>query len=106
VSSTRGGFALDLRVLHTPGFEPKYAVVPTTVFDSHFANSVPADTMFFFAGYDLYGQNWAPLRDALNDVKLADGGTLDESLQQFGEATGLDIEKDILSADRRIRRRG
>ncbi len=97
VSSTGDGFALDLRVLHAPGFKPKYAVAPTKVFDSHFADSVPADTMFFFAGYDLYGQNWLPLRDALTDVKLPDGMTLDDFLQQFGEETGLDLEKDILS---------
>jgi Protein of unknown function (DUF3352)/Predicted membrane protein (DUF2207) len=97
VSSTGDGFALDLRVLHAQGFEPKYAIAPTKAFDSHFADSVPADTMFFFAGYDLYGQNWVPLRDALKDLKLPDGATLDDFVQQFGEQTGLDLEKDILS---------
>ena len=97
VSSTGDGFALDLKVLRAPGFKPRYAVAPTKVFDSHFADSVPADTMFFFAGFDLYGQNWVPLRDALKDVKLPDGATLDDFLQQFGKETGLDLEKDILS---------
>jgi hypothetical protein len=43
VSATGDGFALDLTVLHAPGFDPKYPTEPTQVFDSHFADSVPAD---------------------------------------------------------------
>ncbi len=97
ISSTGDGFALDVRVLHEPGFVPKFAVSPTRVFDSHFADSVPAETMFFFAGYDLYGQNWAPLRDYLDDAKLPDGSTLDDFIQTFADETGLNLEDDILA---------
>ena len=96
ISAAGDGFALDLTVLYTPGFEPDYAVEPTEVFDSHFADSVPADTMLFFAGYDLYGQTKA-FSDYLDQLELADGSTGDDFLEDFAEATGLDLEEDILA---------
>jgi hypothetical protein len=97
ISSTADGFALDLTVLHAPGFEPQYAAEPTKTFESHFADRVPADTMFFFAGYDLYGQSWQPLRDRLDEIEFTDGMTLDSYLEDFATETGLDLEQDILS---------
>ena len=96
VSAAGDGFALDLTVLHAPGFDPKYAAEPTEVFDSHFAGSVPADTMFFLAGYDIYGQTKA-LGDYLDQIGPSDGPSGDEFLDGFTEATGLDLEEDILS---------
>ena len=96
VSATGDGFAVDLTVLHAPDFEPKYAAEPTKVFDSHFADAVPADTIFFFAGYDFYGQNWQPLRDYL-DTDSPDGMTLNDFLGDFTAETGLDLEEDILA---------
>ncbi|MEX1195942.1 MAG: DUF3352 domain-containing protein [Dehalococcoidia bacterium] len=97
VSSTSDGFAFDVTVLHAPGFEPELAFEPTAAFESHFAESVPADTMFYFAGYDIYGQNWLPARAYFEDVEFSDGKTLDDFLDEFADETGLDLEDDILS---------
>lgn len=96
ISAAGDGYALDLTVLQAPGFEPKYAVEPTGPFDSHFAGSVPADTMFFFAGYDIYGQAKA-LEESLDQISPSDGSSGDDFLKGFTDATGLDLENDILS---------
>jgi hypothetical protein len=98
ISSTSDGFALDLTVLHAPGYERDgYIAAPTKVFDSHFADNVPADTMFFYAGYDAYGQYWHPMREYMETADSTDGSLLDDFLGEFTADTGLDFEEDILS---------
>lgn len=97
ISSTSDGFALDATVLHADGFDPERAFEPTQAFDSHFADSVPSDTMFYFAGYDLYNQNWLPLSEYMEGIGLDDGETSDDLLDSFTDETGLDLEDDILS---------
>jgi len=96
VSAAGDGFALDFTVLHAPGFEPSYAIEPSTAFDSHFAAAVPDDTMFFFAGYDIYGQ-FKALGDYLDQIGPTGGPAGDDFLNGFTEVTGLDLEDDVLS---------
>lgn len=96
VSATGDRFALDLTVLHAPGFDPKYPTEPTQVFDSHFAGSVPADTMFFFAGYDIYGQAKG-LSDYLDKFGPPGSQEGDDFLGDFEDTTGLDLVEDVLS---------
>jgi hypothetical protein len=97
VSSTSDGFAFDVTVLHAEGFEPELAFEPTRAFDSHFADSVSADTMFFFAGYDIYGQNYLPAKEWFEDVEFEDGQTIDDIFDDFEDETGLHLEDDILA---------
>ncbi len=96
LSAADEGFALDLTVLHAPDFKPAYPVEPAVAFDSHFAGSVPADTMFFIAGYDIYAQTKG-LSDYLDKFGSPSGPDAADSLAEFKDATGLDLVEDVLA---------
>ncbi len=71
VSARHDGFVADATVLRAPDAPAERDYAFDTVFDSHFADQVPADTMAFVAGYDLYHQAYVPLRDSLADLDLS-----------------------------------
>ena len=52
--------------------------------------------MFFAAGYDIYGQ-FKALGDYLDQIGPTDGTDGQDLLEGFTEATGLEIEDDVLS---------
>jgi hypothetical protein len=52
--------------------------------------------MFFLAGYDIYGQTKA-LGDYLDQIGPSGGPSGEDFLDGFTEATGLDLEEDILA---------
>jgi hypothetical protein len=97
VSSTGDGFALDATVLHAPGFEPKYAAVPTKAFDSRFAGSLPPETMFFFAGNDPYNEGYLSRQDEFLDTPGPGGQTIRDVLDEIERELGFDLEADLLA---------
>lgn len=74
VSSRRDGFLIDVSLLRAPGVPADNDYALSTVFESHYAEQVPADTLAFIAGYDLYNQFYVPGFDAIAglDVNLSD----------------------------------
>jgi hypothetical protein len=97
ITSTGDGFTLDATVLHAPGFEPTYAAVPAKVFDSQFADRVPADTMFFFASSDLYREGYLSGQDEFFDRAGPDGKTIKEMIDGIERELGIDLEADLLA---------
>jgi hypothetical protein len=98
ISSMGDGFALNAAVLHQPGFEPKYAPVPAKAFDSRFASRLPADTMFFFAGSDLFPEGYLSGQDDYFDAG-GDSQTISDIIQQFENELGFELEADLMSGE-------
>ena len=96
VSARRDAFVLDASVLRAPDAEKEQALA--RVFDSHFAGTVPEDTMFFAAGYDLFNGVYVPLRDAISETPLesADQQTVEEAINDLEREIGLNFEEDLL----------
>jgi Protein of unknown function (DUF3352) len=97
VSSQGDGFVADASVLLAPGAEipPGYG---STVFNPQFASAVPAETLFFYAGFDLYNGYYVPLRDTLEKFRPEGSGqTIQQELNTFEEEIGFDLENDLLS---------
>lgn len=69
LSSRKDGFVFDVNVLHAPGVTPD--AIFSRVFDTHYAGRVPDDTLLFAAGYDLYGQAWQPVYEAIAEIDLS-----------------------------------
>jgi hypothetical protein len=97
VSSMDAGFAFDLTVLHADGFDPGFRFEPTQAFDSHFAERVPAETMLFLAGYDIYNQSWLPAKQHLEELDFGEDQTFQDILDDISEETGVDIEAELLA---------
>lgn len=62
-------FVIDALTLQPPGAPPNTEYLLDTPFDTEYASQVPEDTLAFAAGYDLYGEVYEPLYDAVKDIK-------------------------------------
>jgi hypothetical protein len=84
MSATSDGLLVDLTSLRAPGATPadSYLSIP---FETKFADAVPADTLLFGAGYDLYNQIYRPLYDSFADIDL---NFLDPYCSSTAEFTG------------------
>jgi len=102
LSSQRDGFVLDYSYLVPAESSDKLGLgVP---FKSQYAERVPADTMLFFSGNDLYNEGYVPGRD---DLFEATGDLFQESgqesqtwsdiLSDLEREIGIDLEDDLLS---------
>jgi len=96
VSARRDAFVLDASVLRAPDAEEEQSLA--RVFDSRFAGTVPVDTMFFAAGYDLFNGTYVPLRDAISEtpIESADQQTVEEAINDLEQEIGLNFEEDLL----------
>ena len=96
LSAHRHGFVLDSFVFQSP--ESQEEAPSATVFESRYAETVPADTLFFAAGYDLFNGLYVPLRDAIAETAVDpdSGETVDDLLDAFQEEIGVDFEDDML----------
>ena len=68
VSAFGDGFVIDAIVLRAPDAPAGTNDVVNTVFETHYAERVPEDTLAFIAGYDLYGEIYLPLYDAIAEI--------------------------------------
>ena len=59
---------------------------------------MPADTLFFAAGHDLFSGVYVPLRDAFAETAVDpdSGETVEDMLDTFQEEIGVDFEDDML----------
>jgi Protein of unknown function (DUF3352) len=97
ISATGDGFTADASVLLAPGAEvpPGYG---GRTFDSKFAEMVPEDTLFFYAGYDPYNAAYLPAKDTLEQfTPEGSNATVQEELSRFEDEIGFDLENDLLS---------
>ena len=97
ISANGDGFTADASVLLAPGAEipPGYG---GRAFESKFAEMVPSDTLFFYAGYDLYNTAYLPARDTLEQfTPEGSNETIQEELNRFEDEIGFDLEDDLLS---------
>jgi hypothetical protein len=69
LSATSDGLLIDMTSLRAPGAAPEDSYL-SKPFETQFADAVPADTLFFAAGYDLYNQIYRPLYDSFADIDL------------------------------------
>ncbi len=96
LSAHRDGFVLDSFVSQSPELQEE--APSATVFESRYAGTVPADTLFFAAGHDLFNGLYVPLRDAIAETAVDpdSGETVDDLLDTFQEEIGVDFEDDML----------
>jgi hypothetical protein len=69
MSATSDGLLVDATILRAEGAPPEDSYL-STPFETHFADAVPADTLLFVSGYDLYNQIYRPMYDSLADIDL------------------------------------
>ncbi len=96
LSAHRSGFLLDSFVFQSP--ESREEAPSATVFESRYAETVSADTLFFAAGHDLFNGLYVPLRDTLAETAVDpdSGETFEDVLDTFQEEIGFDFEDDML----------
>ena len=68
VSAFGDGFVIDSIVLRAPDAPADTNDIVNTVFETHYAERVPEDTLAFIAGYDLYNGIYLPLYDAIAEI--------------------------------------
>lgn len=97
--STRGdGSRMDVSVFHSDDYEPSEYPTLADEFETHFADSVPADTLFYAAGYDIYDQTYLPIKDLLEEMQVdQDGQTVDDIISDFEDEVGFNFEDDLIS---------
>ena len=94
-SSRRDGFVFDYSYTVPPSSPDKIGLgVP---FESRYAERVPADTILFFAGNDLYREGYLPGQDELFDTPGPQGETIKEVIEGIEKELGIDLEDDFLS---------
>jgi hypothetical protein len=95
LSSRGDGFVFDYSYIVPAQSPDKLGLgVP---FDSGYAERVPADTMFFFAGNDLYRQGYLPGQDEVFDTPGPEGETVKDIVGGIERELGIDLEDDLLS---------
>jgi hypothetical protein len=98
ISARRDGFVLDTFVFQPPDSESDDGTAFAAVFDSRYAEMVPADTLLFVAGYDPFNEIYVPFRDAIADSSTGfDDQTIQEVLDQLEDEIGFDFEDDLIS---------
>lgn len=99
VVTTRGdGIRMDFNVFHSDDYVQGDYPSLGEEFETHFADSVPADTLLYAAGYDLYNQTYLPIRDLLEDTEIdEEGNTIDGIIDDFEDEVGFDFEDDFIS---------
>ena len=95
LSSRGDGFVFDYSYVVPQRSSDKLGLgVP---FDSGYAERVPADTMFFFAGNDLYRQGYLPGQDEVFDTPGPQGETVKDIVEGIESELGIDLENDLVS---------
>ena len=97
ISSHSNGFALDFTVLQEPGYAGDFDWEASDGFESHFASEVPDDTMFFFAGDDLYEQGFAQFQEQLDALDDEQRQAWDDVVETVSDEIGVDLEDDVLA---------
>lgn len=97
--STRGeGVLMDVNLFHSDGYVAGDYPGLTGEFETHFAGSVPANTLFYAAGYDLYNQTYLPIKDLLEEAAVDENGeTFDDIISDFENEVGFNFERDFIS---------
>ncbi len=97
LGARRGAFVLDATVLQPAGADVPAGFAES--FEPQLAERVPAETLAFFGGFDLYNATYTPFRDALEEASPADSGgqTFSDTLDDFEREIGIDLEDDLLS---------
>ena len=91
VSAFGDGFVIDSIVLRAPDAPADTTDIVNTVFETQYAERVPEDTLAFVAGYDLYGEVYLPLYDAIAELNT---GFADPYCGQFSGFPLLPTEFD------------
>lgn len=98
ISTRAQGIVLDFNVFHSDGYVPDEQPAFGKEFETRLADRVPADTLFFFAGYDLYNQIYVPARDNFDELSLGEGGeTFDDLIEEIETEAGFHFEDDLLA---------
>ncbi len=90
------GFVFDTLAVHGPDYDSSKLAFLEKDFESELAAKVPENTMFFSAGYDIYGSYLSGDKSLWDEPIGPDGETINDSINEFEAEIGIDLEDDLL----------